>query len=167
MAIHLNPSFKYSAFWAGLLCFLLASCNHSTSPKPIFPKDNWLLGTWKHQDGSTTLLEQWKKKDQHSFHGTGLFMKGSDTLSQELLELKLIDKHWHYCSKVSNQNDGKSICFKLIEQSEQHLIFENQQHDFPQIIHYSRPTKDSLIAKIAGTKKGQFKEVTFSFQRLD
>lgn len=167
MAIYLKSLLQYSTVWIGLLCFLFISCNNPAAPKPIFSKDNWLLGTWKHQDGSTMLLEQWKKIDQYSFQGTGIFMKGSDTLSQEVLALKLIDKQWHYCSKVSNQNEGKSICFKLIEQTEQHLIFENQQHDFPQIIHYTQPTKDSLIAKIAGTKKGQFKEVTFSFQRLD
>lgn len=50
--------------------------------------------------------------------------------------------------------------------SETKLVFENQQHDFPQIISYTRMGSDSLIAEISGIKKGEKEKRTFPMKRL-
>jgi hypothetical protein len=58
------------------------------------------------------------------------------------------------------------VRFILKASSDQKLVFENQQHDFPNIISYTKINADSLVAEISGVKNGQKQKQTFPMKRL-
>lgn len=72
----------------------------------------------------------------------------------------------YYIPTVKNQNEGLPVRFAAKTISENQLVFENPQHDFPQIIAYTKITSDSLIAEISGTKNGQKRKQTFPMKRM-
>lgn len=71
-----------------------------------------------------------------------------------------------YIPIVKNQNDGMPVRFAAKTITATELIFENPQHDFPQIISYKRIGTDSLIAEISGIKNGQERMQSFSMKRI-
>lgn len=71
--------------------------------------------------------------------------------------IRLVQEHddLFYIPTVKNQNDGLRVRFSTKTISETQLVFENPQHDFPQIISYTTITADFLVAEISGTKNGE------------
>ena len=65
---------------------------------------------------------------------------------------------------VVPHNEG-AVYFKMTEQSEDKVIFENPEHDFPQRIIYLRISNDSLHVKIEGLDKGVESNVDFYFRK--
>ena len=66
-------------------------------------------------------------------------------------------------SKASdNELTGKSYIVK----EQDTIVFENPQHDFPQIISYTKINADSLVAEISGSKNGQELKQTFPMKRV-
>ena len=56
--------------------------------------------------------------------------------------------------------------FRLTQQSENRVVFENPQHDHPKIIRYSREPDGSLRSEIEGDEKGQHRKMEFRFQPI-
>ncbi|MBL0170351.1 MAG: hypothetical protein IPP90_06385 [Gemmatimonadaceae bacterium] len=46
------------------------------------------------------------------------------------------------------------------------LVFNNPAHDFPQQISYRRVGRDSVVARIEGTRGGQVRGVNFPMKRV-
>lgn len=144
------------------MLFGLFSC-HSDEKTPL-SKAKWLLGKWENDSPDGTLLEEWKQTDDSSYSGVSYFVQGSDTLFSEEIGLKLRGTELFYEARVSNQNDGQPIAFKLIEQADDKMVFENVSHDFPQQIRYLQKG-DSLLAEISGVQNGQERKEQFSMRR--
>jgi hypothetical protein len=45
------------------------------------------------------------------------------------------------------------------------MVFENEQHDFPQQISYQKLSRDSLVAEISGVIKGEFRAQQFPMRK--
>ena len=71
-----------------------------------------------------------------------------------------------YIPTVKNQNAGLPVSFATKNISQTQLVFENQQHDFPQIISYTKINTDSLLAEIKGTKNGKERKEIVSMKRI-
>lgn len=59
-----------------------------------------------------------------------------------------------YIPTIKTQNDGKPIQFKMVDATENQLVFENKTHDFPQKVIYIKVSNNNLIAEISGFKDG-------------
>jgi len=162
----------FSLYLLFLPFFWVACQNTSSSEKEEAPTEDflndatWLLGDWENHTTSRGLNESWKRLNDSVFVGLGTFMDGEDTLSSESIHLEQLGNELYYVPIVSNQNQGMPVRFKMKEQSDKHLLFENVNHDFPQNISYTLISPDSMIAKISGNMDGKFHEQDFPFKRM-
>lgn len=134
--------------------------------KKDIQKAGWLIGTWENKTRKGSIFETWTKVGNNEFSGKSYIVKDKDTIVFENIRLVQENKKLFYIPVVKNQNDDLPIRFAAKTISENQLVFENPQHDFPQIIAYTKINSDSLIAEISGTKNGQKRKQTFPMKRV-
>lgn len=115
----------------------------------------WLIGTWGNKTKEGNLTETWSQLNDSTLSGKTTFTAGKDTLFTETIEIVQINDSLLYNTKVSNQNEGKTVSFKASTLTKNQIAFENSKHDFPQKIAYNKISTDSLVAKISGKKEGK------------
>ncbi|MBT2619350.1 DUF6265 family protein [Chryseobacterium sp. ISL-6] len=136
-------------------------------PSNELKKFEWLIGTWVTKTPKGNLYETWSKKNDTEFYGKSYYLNKKDTIFSESVRLVEKEEKLYYIVSVSGQNNELPVSFASnINPDPSHLIFENLQHDFPQIISYKKIDSDALIAEISATKNGKTKKMTFSMQRM-
>ena len=133
--------------------------NHDTALKNL----EWIVSTWKQETLWGTTYESWRMVNDTLWKGKGYRVTGTDTVVLERLSLEVINGEVFYVPVVPH-NEG-AVYFKMTEQSEDKVIFENPEHDFPQRIIYLRISNDSLHVKIEGLDKGVESNVDFYFRK--
>lgn len=126
----------------------------------------WLLGTWESKTPRGSIYETWNRTSTDAFAGKSYMVKNKDTMVFETIVLKEEQNGLVYEPAVKNQNKGQAVFFRSTEVSGSKLVFENPQHDFPQVISYQRIGKDSLVAEISGNKNGKPHQQVFPMKRL-
>jgi len=126
----------------------------------------WLIGTWENKTPRGSIYETWSKASDNELCGKSYVVTQQDTIVFETIQLVQEQNGLFYVPTVKNQNDGLPVRFSTKTISETQLVFKNLQHDFPQIISYTKITSDSLIAEISGTKNGQDRKQTFPMKRV-
>jgi hypothetical protein len=128
---------------------------------------SWMIGTWEMQapDGSGVFTEQWQRVDDNNLSGTGMMLRGTDTVFSEKLQLVNEDGALWYVPTIGNQNGGQPVRFKEKSISENELVFENLSHDFPQRIIYQRKGDNALYARVEGMQSNALRKEEFSFKR--
>lgn len=144
--------------------FLLSSCNAYKNVN--LSTADWLMGTWEIKSSKGVLYESWKKGSYNEFVGKSYIIKDNDTLVLETIQLINESDRIFYIPTVNNQNEGLPIRFEAKTFAKDSLLFENQEHDFPQNISYTKITKDSIVAKISGTVNGEVRSQTFRMRRV-
>jgi len=129
-------------------------------------KAEWLIGTWENKSLKGSIYETWSKTNDIELSGKSYILKEKDTIVFENIRLVQETDSLFYIPIVKNQNEGLPVRFSAKTISETQLIFENPQHDFPQIISYTKINTDSLTAEISGTKNGQNRKQTFPMKRV-
>lgn len=56
--------------------------------------------------------------------------------------------------------------FLAAARTDSSIVFENLTHDVPQLIRYTRPTPDSLVATISGTVRDRQRTITYEYARV-
>ncbi|MDB5146484.1 MAG: hypothetical protein JWQ57_504 [Mucilaginibacter sp.] len=150
-----------------LIVICIAFTHNSFGQKKATPiaQAKWLIGSWKNQSAKTLDIETWKKLDDSTFLGRSYSLAGTDTVSSEHIRIEQHAGKLYYIPTVKNQNDGKAVTFTLTSANNQHLVFENPEHDFPQKITYTQINKDSLVAEISGAWKGKQRAIQFPMKR--
>lgn len=146
---------------AGLIVF----CNWA-EPQSEIKKAEWLIGTWENKTPGGSIYETWSKTNNDEFFGKSYMLKDKDTVVFETIRLVQQKDSLFYIPAVKNQNNGLPVRFGLKTISDTGLVFENPQHDFPQVISYTKINADSLVAEISGTKNGRERKQTFPMKRL-
>lgn len=129
-------------------------------------KAEWLIGTWENKSLKGSIYETWSKTNDIELSGKSYILKEKDTIVFENIRLVQETDSLFYIPIVKNQNEGLPVRFSAKTISETQLIFENPQHDFPQIISYTKINTDSLTAEISGTKNDQNRKQTFPMKRV-
>ena len=129
-------------------------------------KAAWVIGTWENIMAKGSVYETWSKSDVNEFSGKSYMVKEQDTIVFENIRLVREQNKLFYIPTVKNQNENLPVRFIAKTISETQLVFENLQHDFPQIISYTRINADSLLAEISGIKNGHERRQTFSMKRV-
>ena len=115
---------------------------------PVFRQLHVLQGSWISNTKRGVIGEQWVRANDSSLNGKGFFVKGTDTITTEIVSLIARGSDVYYTSIVKGQNDGKKIPFRLTSSEGGVFIFENPLHDYPKRIVYELPNADSLHAYI-------------------
>lgn len=129
-------------------------------------KMQWLIGVWQNKSSKGTLYELWTIASPNEYTGKSYYRKGKDTVVLENIQLIQEKNKLHYIPTVKNQNNGLPVKFQMISITDSSIVFENQQHDFPQVISYRKISPDSLLAQISGMRNGQIQQQSFPMSRL-
>jgi hypothetical protein len=128
-------------------------------------KADWLIGTWENKTTTGTMYETWTKLTDDELSGKGYVLKEMDTLVFETIRLVHEHHGLFYIPTVKSQNDNLPVRFALKTISDTKMVFENPNHDFPQVISYTKISADSLVAEISGIKDGLDRNRTFPMKR--
>ncbi|NCD68827.1 DUF6265 family protein [Mucilaginibacter agri] len=148
------------------VCFLLLFCGWAKHDKPI-RKADWLVGTWENKTTKGSVFETWTKVSDDELRSKSYMLKGKDTVMFETVRLTEEHDQLFYIPTVPNQNGGLPVRFKLKSLSDSQMIFENPEHDFPQVITYTKVNQDSLVAEISGMLKGQMNKRSYPMRRIE
>ena len=125
----------------------------------------WVIGSWYNKSPDATNSEVWEIVDDSTFSGRSYSIKNGDTVSSEFIRLLQRNGELAYVPTVSGQNNGMPIEFKKTFISGDKMVFEKQDHDFPQTITYQHLAPDSLIAEISGVIDGKPRAIRFPMRR--
>lgn len=129
-------------------------------------KADWLIGTWENRTPGGNIYETWNRESDNEFSGMSYIVQEQDTVLYETIRFVQEQDGLFYIPVVKNQNEGLSVRFATKTISDTLLVFENPQHDFPQIISYTQINSDSLVAEISGTKNGEERRQVFPMKRI-
>lgn len=145
---------------------VIVFCSFILQQKNEIQKAEWLIGTWENKTQRGSIFETWTKISEVELSGKSYILKEKDTIVFETIRLLQEQENLFYIPKVKNQNGDLPVRFSMKTISDTKLVFENQQHDFPQIISYTKINADSLIAEISGTKNGKERKQTLPMKRV-
>lgn len=137
-----------------------------TRPGKKIDKALWLIGTWENKTTKGSMYESWKQISDHELSGKSYIVKEKDTLVLETVQLKEEQNQLYYIPTVKKQNNGQPVRFALKNISAKEMVFENPEHDFPQIITYTKWGSDSLVAEISGVRNGQPRKQAFPMKKV-
>ena len=129
-------------------------------------KAEWLVGTWVNRTQRGDIYETWSKKTSLELSGKSYLLKANDTIVLETVQLIEEANSMLYIPVVKNQNEGLPVRFTDRTVSDSVMIFQNLEHDFPQVISYTRINADSLVAEISGTRDGKERRIKFPMKRV-
>ncbi len=136
--------------------------NGETSTRTIedFNKLDWLTGTWNRTNVKPghSGREEWKKSSVSELSGSGISMKGKDTVVTEKIKIVIIEDTIYYVADVP-ENKGL-VYFKFVSISEKSFVCENPHHDFPKMVAY---TFDGKVLK--ATISGNGKSIDYLFEK--
>lgn len=159
-----------------LLSILLISCKNNPEPINSEPEIltrnfekleqlNWLLGTWINESDTKYSKESWTKENDSTFTAYSYTQVGNDTVFAETVLLQEREGNLFFTAAEADEKNRTVVTFKMIPSEKGKFVFENKEHDFPQQITYTNPTKDSIHAWIEGTINGMSKTVDFYFSK--
>ncbi|MEY8760287.1 DUF6265 family protein [Chryseobacterium tongliaoense] len=145
-----------------ILCSWTLQHNHHE-----LKKAEWLIGTWENKTPKGSLYETWTKKNDTELLGKSYYLKDKDTVLFENIRLVEKERKLYYIVPTEHQNDKLPVSFTSTSVSDTgSMIFENLQHDFPQVISYTKIDEKSLIAEISATKNGKKHNQTFPMKKI-
>lgn len=143
-----------------LSLFLVPTSAQAQSAKA--PAAAWLAGCWEQKGPGRETLEQWMAPSG------GLMMGMSRTVARDTareFEHLRIDSRKGVPTYVALPSGQAEASFPATVVTDTLLVFSNPAHDFPQQIRYRRIGKDSIVARIEGTRGGQVRGINFPMRR--
>jgi len=114
------------------------------TPDPTLPELSWLSGYWTSTEDGTTIEELWTTGSGYMMLGLHRNVYSNGRSSFENLRIMQTRDGILY---VASPGGKPGTIFKMTKNSNQKVVFENFENDFPQRITYSR-TGNKLTARI-------------------
>ena len=147
----------------GVLIAMTVGTLSNARQKSGIERLEWISGCWVMDDGKERTEETWMKPAGQSMVGMSRTVAGGKTVHTEHLQIRETNGQIAYI--VALGMGAKPTVFKLIKSSDNEVVFENPEHDFPQRIIYRRESADALFARIEGAEKGVNKAMDFRYKR--
>ena len=144
---------------------LLFSCTNNSKNEKI-KASQWLLGQWKNTSEEGIIAENWSQPNDSTLIATSFYIKEEDTLHFENIILKEKEGELVYETTIKGQNNDKPILFPLLSESENELVFENLQNDYPQKIKYQRNSKSGITISISGKQSKKIVSEQFKMTKV-
>jgi hypothetical protein len=125
---------------------------------------SWMAGCWRQTDSRNgrTIDEQWMAPMGRTMLGMSRTVRGDSMIEFEHLQILERGGHAIFHAEPSGQTPAD---FEARNVSDSIVTFENPTHDFPQRVIYRRRGRDSLFARIEGTRNGRVRGVDFPYAR--
>jgi len=124
----------------------------------------WMSGCWAANGREAGSVEQWTMPAGGTMFGVNRTVAGGKTVAFEYL--RIVTDEDGSVALISSPSGQKTARFEMVSLSPQEVVFENQEHDFPQRIIYSLNNDNNLDGRIEGTIGGQRKRVDFPMTRI-
>jgi len=125
----------------------------------------WLEGEWTRESRRGTVTEEWKRVSDVTMEGTATVTSDGVTRVTEYLRIEVFGDEVFYTAKPGE--NPLPTPFKLIESDGDRFLFENEDHDFPQRIIYTRDGEGGMTARIEGSVDGEQRGIDFQFRRRE
>lgn len=168
----MKPTITFTT--AIILCFTILSCKDAKE-ETIVPKTktydklqkaNWFLGEWSNYMPEAEMTERWKKVNDSVYNGESyIVINEKDTVFAEKMSLEEVNGNLSYIVTVANQNNTEPVRFDMTSANDTLIVFENEHHDFPTKITYTKVGDDTLVAEIWGTKDGKPSSEKFTMKK--
>jgi hypothetical protein len=112
----------------------------------------WMAGNWNGVQGKVEMEEVWQQPKGNTMLGLHRDVTGGRTVSFEFMRIEATPEA---ITCWASPGGRPATPFRLIEQNEKRVVFENAKHDFPQRIIYWLGDDGALHAKIEGTMNGK------------
>jgi hypothetical protein len=144
-----------------LICIALAAgIVHAQQPARVASLD-WMTGTWTQVKGDERVTETWIGPGNGMMVAANLTTRGTQRRTFEFLRIADTEDGFSYYASPGGR---PPVEFKLKEEGDRRVVFENATHDFPQRILYWRDG-DKLVARIEGRIGGREKREEWRFAR--
>jgi hypothetical protein len=144
-----------------ILLFITLAAGTALAQQPRVAGLDWLAGTWTVAKGDEVVTESWVGPGNGLLVAVNLTTRGTQRKSFEFLRIGDTVEGFSYYASPGGR---PPVEFKLKEQGERRVVFENTAHDFPQRILYWRDG-ESLVARIEGTIGGKERNEEWRFAR--
>lgn len=155
---------KHQLIIAVAIAFSIISCKKN-NPFEKLDKASWLIGTWTSSFTENAYLEIWQKANDSAYYGHCFKIVNNEIAMEDVMGLKEVNGKLIYSARVPDQNGGEIVKFNLTSQTDNQIVFENPNHDFPTKIVYTKINNDSIVTEISGEIKGEIKKVDFRMKR--
>jgi uncharacterized protein DUF6265 len=122
----------------------------------------WLTGCWEYTSGARTVEEHWLSPRARTMMNAGRTTQGDKLIEFETVIIREQDGRLAYEAHPSGQASAVFLSQRI---GDREVVFENQQHDFPQRVGYKRDG-EKLLAWIEGTRNGQTRRIEFPYHRV-
>lgn len=150
-----------------LFCFLLGICSTSVAQNQYSMKDfGFLIGTWTMKTEMGRIIESWTKSKDSGMDGISFSISSiGDRTLLEKIRLHESEGSIYYTPTGFEPSNNSTVSFKLISSKGKTFIFENKNHDFPQLISYQLKSPKKIFAWIEGNVNGKFNRIEFPYTR--
>jgi len=130
-----------------LSCLLLAAGSALAQQPARTASLDWMTGTWVQSKGDETVSESWLGPGNGLMVAVNLTTRGAQRKSYEFLRIADTPEGFSYFASPGGRSPPTE--FKVKEQADRRVVFENAAHDFPQRVLYWRDG-EHLVARIEG-----------------
>lgn len=110
---------------------------------------SWMTGCWALTGQESGSIEQWSGPAGGTMFGFSRVVSNGKTVAFEYL--RIITEDDDVIALIASPSGQETARFELKEMSEDKVVFENPDHDFPQTIIYRLDVDKNLIGRIEGT----------------
>jgi len=145
-----------------ILVILLAGVPAAGGAPKGIERIAWLQGCWSLNSGDRTVEEQWMAPRGGVMLGTGRTVKAGQLVEHEFVIIRERGDALVYQAQPSGQTPAAFVSTSV---EAARVVFQNDQHDFPQRIGYRRRGA-GLDAWIEGTAGGKSRRIDFAYERM-
>lgn len=131
-------------------------------PWPLIARAAWLAGCWEMNEPGRLTEEQWLPPRGDSMLGLSRTIENGRLAWFETMVLLETEHGLLFEAHPANQ---PSVRFPATTVSDSLLVFENREHDFPQVIGYRR-TSEGVAAWIEGGEADGKKRIDYVYRRV-
>ena len=124
----------------------------------------WLGGCWKAANAEAGSEEYWMPAAGDTMLGMGRTVKQGKTVTHEFMQIRVGADG--VLSFVAHPAGQRTAAFAMLRMSDNEVVFENAQHDFPQRVAYKLEASGRLVARIEGMRNGSLRVIDFPMNRV-
>ena len=125
----------------------------------------WMSGCWAYDDAEPGSGENWMPPVGGTMFAVSRTIRDSRTVAFEYLRIE--DTGEGSLALFALPSGQSPARFDMVSLTDNEVVFENSEHDFPQRIIYRLTQDGRLIGRIEGQSNGQLKSIEFPMSRVN
>ena len=133
---------------------------------PQLTKLAWLAGSWRTEKAGRVTEEQWLAPSGGTMLGMSRTVTKGRVVEYQFMQIR--EGPGGTLFFISHPSGEQGAAFQLLSLADNGVIFENQEHDFPQRILYTREADGSVLAAVEGplAADDSRKRIEFPYTRV-